>query len=165
MKHFDKISTFSKAIGVAAPEHPLVSVSFGHKEDDEGEGIEFSADFYIISFQKIESGSITYGKTKYDHDRGKMMFFKPRQTVTFKNVKNAEDCFLVMVHEDFIAGTPLHHEIKKYGFFDYETNEALFVSPNEESTIWSLVRSLEQETRNNPDITVSRSSSAIWIVS
>lgn len=152
MNHFDNIGSFSKAIGVAAPEHPLFSVSFGHKEDKESEGIEFSANFYIISFQKVETGSITYGRTKYDHDRGKMMFFKPRQAITFKNVKNAEDCFLVMIHEDYLSGTPLHREIKKYGFFDYETNEALFLSPSEEITIWNLVRSLRQESHNNPDV-------------
>lgn len=151
MKHFDKISNFSKAIGVALPEHPSFGISFGHKEDKESEGIEFSADFYIISFQKVETGNITYGRTKYDHDQGKMMFFKPRQTITFKNVKNAEDCFLVMIHEDYLSGTSLHHEIKTYGFFDYETNEALFVSPTEESTIWNLVRTIDKESRNNQD--------------
>lgn len=151
MNHFNNISSFSKAIGVTAPEHPLFNISFGHKEDDYSGGIEFSADFYIISFQKFETGSITYGRTKYDHERGKLMFFKPRQTITFKNIKNAEDCFLVMIHEDFISGTPLHHEIRKYGFFDYETNEALFVSPSEETTIWSFVRILEKESRNNTD--------------
>lgn len=151
MKHFTNISSISKAIGVTPPEHPLFNVTFGHKEDDYGEGIEFTADFYIISFQKYETGSITYGKTKYDHEQGKMMFFKPRQTITFKNIKNAEDCFLVMIHEDYLFGNPLHYEIKKYGFFDYETNEALFVSPSEEITIWSLIRILEKESRNNTD--------------
>lgn len=151
MNQFTSISSFCNALGFAGPEHPHFNIAFGHKEDDEYEGIEFSADFYIISFQKIETGNVGYGKTKYDHELGKMMFFKPRQIIIFNSVKNAEDCFLVMFHEDFISGSPVYHEVKRYGFFDYETNEALFVSPSEEKTIWNLVRTMEQESRNNSD--------------
>lgn len=151
MNHFDKISSFNQAIGIKAPEHPLFSISYGNKEDCGGDDIEFSADFYIISFQNLESGNILYGKTKYDHDRGKLTFIKPRQIVTFKNIKLKEDCFLILVHEDFLSGTILHHEIKKYGYFDYDTNEALYLSPSEEETIWNLVLTMDREYRNNID--------------
>ncbi|SFD85962.1 Helix-turn-helix domain-containing protein [Chitinophaga sp. CF118] len=151
MNHFDKISSFNQAIGIKAPEHPLFSISYGNKEDCGGDDIEFSANFYIISFQNLESGNILYGKTKYDHDRGKLTFIKPRQIVTFKNIKLKEDCFLILVHEDFLSGTILHHEIKKYGYFDYDTNEALYLSPSEEETIWNLVFMMDREYRNNMD--------------
>lgn len=151
MNHFDKISSFSSAIGIKAPEHPLFSISFGTKEDCGGDDIEFSASFYIISFQKLESGNILYGKTKYDHDRGKLTFIKPRQSVTFKNIKLKEDCFLILIHEDFLSGSALHHEIKRYGYFDYEINEALHVSPLEEETIWNLVITMNKEYCNNTD--------------
>ena len=151
MNHFDKISSFSSAIGLKAPEHPLFSISFGTNEDCGGDDIEFSANFYIISFQKLESGNIFYGKTKYDHDRGKLTFIKPRQAVTFKNIKLKEDCFLILIHEDFLSGCTLHHEIKRYGYFDYEINEALHVSPAEEETIWNLVVAMNKEYYNNID--------------
>ncbi|WPU97890.1 helix-turn-helix transcriptional regulator [Mucilaginibacter sp. cycad4] len=151
MNHFDKISSFSKAIGIKAPEHPLFSISFGNKDECGGDDIEFSADFFIISFQQLESGNITHGRTKFDHDRGKLLFVKPRQTVTFKNIKLKEECFLILIHEDFLAGAALHHEIKKYGYFDYETNEALYLSPSEEEVIWSLVSIMDKENHNNKD--------------
>ncbi len=151
MNHFDKISSFSKAIGIKAPEHPLFSISFGNKDECGGDDIEFSANFYIVSFQQLESGNITHGRTKFDHDRGKLLFIKPRQTVTFKNIKLRDECFLILIHEDFLAGTALHHEIKKYGYFDYETNEALYLSPSEEAMIWNLVTTMDKEYRNNTD--------------
>jgi AraC-like DNA-binding protein len=151
MNYFDKISSFNQAIGIKAPEHPLFSISYGNKEDCGGDDIEFSANFYIISFQHLESGNILYGKTKYDHDQGKLTFIKPRQIVAFKNIKLQEDCFLILVHEDFLSGTALHNEIKKYGYFDYETNEALFLSPSEEEMIWNLVFTMDKEYRNNTD--------------
>lgn len=151
MNHFDKINSFSNAIGIKAPEHPLFSISYGTKEECAGDDIEFSANFYIISFQKLESGDIVYGKTKYDHERGKMTFIKPRQSVTFKNIKLKEDCFLIMIDEDFLLGSTLYHEIKRYGYFDYEINEALHVSPAEEETIWNLVFIMNKEYHNNTD--------------
>jgi len=151
MNHFDKISSFSKAIGIKAPEHPLFSISFGNKDECGGDDIEFSANFYIVAFQQLESGNITHGRTKFDHDRGKLLFIKPRHTVTFKNIKLRDECFLILIHEDFLAGAALHHEIKKYGYFDYETNEALYLSPNEEAMIWDLVTIMDKEYRNNTD--------------
>ena len=151
MNHFDKISSFSKAIGIKSPEHPLFSISFGNKDECGGDDIEFSADFYIISFQQLELGNITHGRTKFDHDRGKMLFIKPQQTVTFKNIKLRDECFLILIHPDFLAGAALHYEIKKYGYFDYETNEALYLSPSEEVMIWNLVTIMDKEYRNNTD--------------
>lgn len=151
MNHFNKISHFSKAIGIKAPEHPLFSISFGNKDDCGGDDIEFSADFYIIAFQQLESGDITYGRTKFDHDRGKLLFIKPQQLVTFKNIKLLEDCFLILIDEDFLSGTQLFHEIKKYGYFDYETNESLYLSPSEEQTIRNLVATMDAEYLNNTD--------------
>ncbi len=93
MKHYNDLNTFSRDIGVQDPEHPLFSISFGHKSNGNMDDIIFTAGFYIISFQKFVSGSITYGKKEFDHQRGKMIFFKPNQTVTFKNVKSEDDCF------------------------------------------------------------------------
>jgi AraC-like DNA-binding protein len=152
MNHFDTISAFTQAVVIKPPEHPLFCVSHGTKFTcTGGKDIEFTADFYIIGFKKLESGSVHYGKTKYDHDRGKMSFVKPHQIIRFKDIRLEEDCFLILIHEDFLSGTALHHQIKKYGFFEYEVNEALHLSPGEEETIWNLVKIMEKEYHNNTD--------------
>lgn len=151
MKHYKDISSFNRDIGVESPEHPLFSVTFGYKSDGGIEDIVFTADFYIISFQTFISGNITYGKKEFDHERGKMTFFRPNQTVTFKNVKVEDGCFLIAVKEDYLSGTLLYKEMKGYGYFDYETKEALYLSPAEEETVWNLVRTMHRESRNNTD--------------
>ncbi|MCD1117602.1 helix-turn-helix domain-containing protein [Chryseobacterium turcicum] len=151
MKHYNDISSFSKDIGEEVPEHPLFNISFGHKKNEGIDDIVFTAGFYIISFQKIISGEITYGKKEFDYGRGKMVFFKPNQTVTFKNVKLEDECFLITIDEDFLSGTAVNKEIKSYGYFEYEINEALNLSPAEEETIWNLVRIMHQEIHNNTD--------------
>ena len=54
-------------------------------------------------------------------------------------------------HEDFLKGTELSQQIKKYGFFSYATNEALHLSPKEEKQIESIVANIELEYHNNQD--------------
>lgn len=152
MNHFDKISIYTKAIGLPAPEHPLFYIAKGDKDScNNSDDANFTADFYAIVFKKVESGSIQYGKTKYDHNLGKMSFVKPRQIIGCKNIRLEDDCFLILVHEDFLSGTTLHNEIKKYSYFEYEVNEALHLSPSEEETVWNLANAMEKEYHNNID--------------
>ena len=99
----------------------------------------------------MKSGVIQYGKTKYDHDRGSMSFIKPHQIVSIRDVELEENGFIICFHEDFLNGHLLHDEIKRYGFFEYETNEALHLSPAEEKIIWELYQKIETECYNNQD--------------
>lgn len=112
---------------------------------------EFTADFYLIMFKKVQSGVILYGRTEYDHDNGSMSFIKPRQAIQFKNVELEESGFIVVIHEDYLYGHNLHNDIKKYGYFDYEANEALHLSPREEQVMLDLFAKMLSEHNNNPD--------------
>jgi len=152
MDHFNKISELHEAFGINPPENPLFSVVYGEQDMCKGNNkLEFSSGFYTIGFKKLKSGSMSYGKTKYDHDRGSLSFIKPLQKVAFQNVMLEEKGFLIIIHEDFLAGTTLYNEIKKYSYFDYEVNEALHLSPAEEDIIWNLYFNIEKEYHNNTD--------------
>lgn len=136
--------------GFPPPENPLIDVIRCTHSCIMGDR-EFTSDFYMIGFKKIKSGVFLYGRTKYDHDNGCLSFVKPRQVIEFKNLQFEEDGFLIFIHEDYLNGHPLHDEIKRYGYFEYEANEALHLSPKEEHTIWELYERIEAEYRNNPD--------------
>jgi AraC-like DNA-binding protein len=151
MNHFGKISALHEALAASAPEHPLFSILHGNQNNCGGGELEFTADFYIIGFRKLKSGSILYGKTKYDHDHGSMSFIKPNQIVAFKNVQLQEKGFIILVHPDFLSGNVLHSDIKKYEYFDYQVSEALHLSPGEEEIIWNLVYTMDREYHNNID--------------
>lgn len=112
---------------------------------------EYTTDFYTIAFKKVISGSLYYGRTKYDHQEGSMTYFKPGQAVELKNIQLEGSGFTIMFHPDFLNGEPLHQLIKKYSFFDYETNEALHISSREEEIMWELFRKIETEYNNNQD--------------
>ena len=152
MEHYKTITELHERSGYPLPEHPMISLltcqelstcSWGNSK--------FTADFYMIALKKIKSGTFLYGKTKYDHDNGSMSFVKPRQVLEINNVELSEKAFVIYVHEDYLLGHPMHDEIKKYGYFDYEINEALHLSPNEELIMWELYEKIGVEYRNNQD--------------
>lgn len=151
MNHFKSLSDLHRAQGFPPPENPLIGLVKCDGSCHGIAGIEYTSDFYMIGFKKMKSGTMLYGKTKYDHDRGSMSFIKPRQIVALRDIQLEEDGFLIYIHEDFLNGHPLHHEIKKYSYFEYETNEALHLSPQEEKIIWELYHKIETEYRNNQD--------------
>jgi len=150
MNHFKTLSELHRFNGYPPPENPMLSLLRCNQSCPSGER-EYSGDFYMIGFKKLKSGVIMYGRTKYDNESGSMYFTKPRQAIEFRNIEIEEEGFAIYVHEDFLNGHPLHSEIKKYGYFDYETNEALHLSPKEEETIWELYRKIETEYKNNQD--------------
>ena len=150
MKHFKSLTELHRFNGLPMPENPLFSVYRCPKKTSLGEN-PFTSDFYVIGLKKLESGVIMYGRTKYDHENGCMLFAKPRQVIEFKNLEYHEDSFIIFIHEDFLNGHFLHNEINKYAFFDYEANEALHLSPREEQTMWELFFKIDAEYRTNND--------------
>lgn len=155
MKHYSSLDELHRAYGFPPPENPLISILFdAERVANFGNHIpEHTCDFYIIAFKKKTSGSMKYGygKTKYDHSNGTMFFLNPRQIMEFSDIEQKVEGYMLFIHEDFFNGNPLHHEIKKYSFFEYEVNEALHLSPNEEKIIGELFQKIDIEYGNNQD--------------
>ncbi|HTI07232.1 MAG TPA: helix-turn-helix transcriptional regulator [Puia sp.] len=152
MKHYKTISELHRDSGFPPPEHPLLSLFIcDHSASCLFGRTEITTDFYMIGFKKLKSGDILYGRAKYDHDSGSMLFVKPRQVIEMRNIEMEEAAFCIFFHEDYLNGHPLHTEIKKYSFFEYETNESLDLTPKEELVIWDLFHKIEGEYHNNLD--------------
>jgi AraC family transcriptional activator of pobA len=150
MKHYHNLSEFLSINGFPPPENPMLAVIDCNKSCPLREDA-FTGDFFMIGFKKLRSGMIRYGRTQYDHENGSMLFVKPRQIIEFHNLEIEGDGFNIFIHEDFLNGHALYQEIKKYSYFEYETNEALHLSPREEQIIWDLYRKIEMEYHNNQD--------------
>lgn len=113
--------------------------------------MEFTMGFYKIALKKVKSGTRLYGKTKYDSDKGSMFFMKPNQIIQMNDLELEENGFIIFIDEDYLVNHPLHATIKKYGYLDYEANEALHLSPKEEETIWGLFHKIREEYYNTQD--------------
>jgi len=150
MKHYKTLSELNKDNGWPAPEHPLLNMVSCRSDCPLGDR-EFTTDCYIIAFKKLKAGVVMYGRTPYDSTNGSLMFMKPRQIIEMKGLQFEEAGFMIMIHEDYLNGHELFHTIGKYGYFDYEVNEALHLSPREEEVIWELHDKIKAEYTNNPD--------------
>lgn len=152
MEHYKTLAELHEKIGYPLPEHPLLSMFTCKELSTCSWGQEkFTSDFYMISLKKIKSGTFLYGKTTYDHSNGSIYFVKPRQIVEINNIELSEKSFVMLIHEDYLLGHPLHAAIKNYPYFDYEINEALHLSPSEELIMWDLYEKMALEYRNNQD--------------
>jgi AraC family transcriptional regulator, transcriptional activator of pobA len=150
MKHFKYLSEMYRENGLPDPEHPmlgLVRITPGFVLNF----TEFTCDFYMIGLKHIKSGYWLYGRTRFDNEKGSMVFWKPRQVIEVNNLELEEDGYILLFHEDFLLGNGLQREIQKYAFFDYETDEALHLAPKEEKTMSRLFESIESEYANNQD--------------
>lgn len=152
MKHYKTITELYTTNGFPPPENPLLGlVTFEELRGCTFAHDVFTMDFYKIALKKVKSGTILYGKTKYDHDNGSMAFIKPRQIIQMSDIELTEKGFMIYIHEDYLINHGLHTAIKNYGYFDYEVNEALHLSPREEETIWDLFYKIKSEYYNNQD--------------
>tara|TARA_R110001583_G_scaffold87415_1_gene228095 strand:+ start:153 stop:1064 length:912 start_codon:yes stop_codon:yes gene_type:complete len=156
MEHFKTLSTYLDYLELPRPEHPMLSV-FNSKGDGyllcpKESSPPITNDCYSISLKKFVKGDLNYGRTKYDFTNGALIFIAPRQILQWdSSVVFEQKGFSINFHEDFLKGTDLAQQIKKYGFFSYSVNEALHLSPKEEKQIESIVENIEIEYHNNQD--------------
>ncbi|WP_299839069.1 helix-turn-helix domain-containing protein [uncultured Tenacibaculum sp.] len=156
MQHFKTLSSYLDYLGLPRPEHPMLSI-FNSKEDGylpcpRESSPPITNDCYTISFKKFVTGDLNYGRTKYDFTNGTLFFIAPRQVLQWdESAVFKQKGFSINFHEDFLKGTTLAKQIKKYGFFSYTVNEALHLSPREEKQIEFIVENIEIEYQNNQD--------------
>jgi AraC family transcriptional activator of pobA len=148
--HFKSLGDVHRCNNYSEPENPLITL-FKCNPLRNVSSYEVTTDFFIIAFKKFRSGEIRYGKTNYDHGSGSMYFLKPNQTIAMKDVALDGEGFEIWFHEDYLSGHPLHSEIRKYSYFNYELNEALHISAKEEQIIWELYTKIAIEYDNNQD--------------
>lgn len=150
------ISEFHRTRRLEAPEHPLISVVDYAKVDIMPELREKSwmFDFYFISLKKNLNAKIKYGQKSYDFDEGVMFFIAPGQV--FKIDRDPAPApersgWMLLIHPDFFWNTPLAKEIKRYEYFGYSINEALFVSNREEQIMMGIIENIRLEYNANID--------------
>jgi AraC-like DNA-binding protein len=152
------ISEFHQLRGLPKPEHPLISVvdfaAFKHQHPSENNPISWVLDFYSISLKRDPGTRIKYGQQEYDFDEGIMFFLAPGQVFRIEVEQGSaqkRSGWMLLIHPDFLWNTPLVKGIKRYEYFGYTVNEALFLSEKEEGTITSIIQNIQQEYHANID--------------
>jgi len=151
MMTFSSITEFHRILGIARPDHPLISViSFEELSSFAPEISEKAMyNFYMVCLIKKFDGKIKYGQNYFDFDEGQISFFSPGQILSAD--ENAKEGWILIIHPDFLRDYPLAKTIRNYGFFSYEIYEALFLSEKEEKMLDSVAHNIAQECQANTD--------------
>jgi len=149
------ITQFHQLRELPKPEHPLISVidleTMGMLHPDESSIV---LDFYSIALKRRIDGKIKYGQQEYDFDEGILFFISPDQVFKIERQKDRpyqQTGWMLLIHPDFLWNTPLAKSIRQYEYFDYSTNEALFLSEKEEAVMLGILKNIQQEYHSNID--------------
>ena len=139
------------------PEHPLISVvdyaqvAAAPKHNPAQSTV---ADYYSIAVKRGLPRKMRYGQQEYDFDEGVMYFLAPRQVLQAGSataIHSQPSGWILLIHPNFLWNTPLAKTIKRYDFFYYSVNEALFLSEKEETILNNIIENIGQEYHSNID--------------
>lgn len=146
------ITEIHRLMGLPKPQHPLIGIVdlSGLKNESDIDAVLF--DLYVISLKR-GCDKLHYGQQKYDFDEGLMAFMSPGQILRGEEngIPSKLEGWMLFIHPDFLWGTSLAQKIKKYEYFDYSVNEALFLSEKEETIINDIAGNIRNEYHTNID--------------
>ncbi len=151
------ISDLHRFNNMSPPEHPLISLIDYSKINPtpENNELKWVQQFYTISTKRNVTGKYRYGQQSYDFDEGLMTFFSPEQVIsvqlTEEDAKSNPSGWILAIHPDFLFGTLLATNIKKYSFLNYSVREALFLSEKEEHIVNGILQNIKTEYQTNLD--------------
>jgi AraC family transcriptional regulator, transcriptional activator of pobA len=132
--------------------HPLVSVVDLSKADPRS-GSKMYFGFYTIFLKDVKCGDLIYGRKTYDYQEGTLVFLAPGQVAGLNS--NGEiyqpKGYALIFHADIIHGTSLGRHINDYGFFGYQSNEALHLSSRERKIVLDCFSKIEYELEHALD--------------
>jgi len=152
----NSIAQFHSFCNLPNPEHPLISlvdyskVSYPFDETN----VKWIQNFYTIGLKRNVNAKFNYGQQQYDFNSGILSFIAPLQFLKLEinpDIVVEPTGWLLLIHPDFLWNTSLAKKIKKFDFFQYAVNEALFLSDKEEKIILDILLKIEQEYQSNLD--------------
>lgn len=148
------IAELLNSMGLGKPAHPLIAVISNADLclREELIGMRFTSDMYCIALKDTGCG-IDYGRNHYDFTDGVLIFTAPQQVFTVRKVQdlNESQGWMLYFHPDLIRNTSLGAQIDKYNYFNYEVNEALYLSEDEEKILKSILDMIESEINQRID--------------
>lgn len=149
--HFNTVHDYNR-FNQHNTKHPLVSV-IDFSKADKRTGSKMYFGLYCVFLKDVKCGDLTYGKQTYDYQEGTLVFVSPGQVV---DVANKTDRYQPMghglaFHPDLILGTSLGKALTNYGFFNYQSHEALHISERERQIVLDCFSKIEFELQQSVD--------------
>lgn len=156
IRRLKSLTEFHRSRGLPPPQHPLISVIDYSlvQHSQQFNNINWVFDFYSIGIKKNVHARLKYGQQDYDFDEGLMFFISPGQTISIEVPPEGmpgKSGWILLLHPDLLWNTPLANTIRKYEFFHYAVNEALFLSDKEEAIMNTIIDNIRNEYLSNID--------------
>ena len=111
-------------------------------------------DCYGIFLQREFPENLTYGIGTYHDGDGSLIAFAPGQIGGKRDdgTRRQYHGWVLLFDPVFINGTEIERRMKDYHFFSYNSNEALFLHPQEKDTLSGLMANIRTELSSTDDI-------------
>jgi AraC family transcriptional regulator, transcriptional activator of pobA len=133
--------------------HPLVSV-LDQSKSCQVKAIRQLSEIYVIFLKDVKCEDFQYGKNIYDYQEETLLFIAPGQVFGFDlpDERMVQPTgWALIFHPDFIRGTSLGRKMDEYGFFSYDTNEALHISHREKQIVVECFKKIKEELERGID--------------
>lgn len=167
--HIQTVSEYHQLLGLPRPEHPHFSVveMSAVRPPEMAGGISLTYAFYVIFLKRDPDGKFTYrygqrsfnltvpaAERENDFEASKLFFMSPGQVLGItpnKAEASVISGWMILVHPDFLWKTRLAKTISQYEFFHYAVSESLFLAPQEEKKMFSIIASIREEYHSKID--------------
>ncbi len=133
--------------------HPLVSVLDQSKSSPIRAYRQLS-EIYVIFLKDLKCEDFQYGRNTYDYQEETLLFIAPGQVFGFDLSEERlvqPTGWALVFHPDFIKGTSLGRKMDEYGFFSYDSKEALHISEREKQIVLECFRKINEELERGVD--------------
>lgn len=155
MKNILKVSRPGDYLSyVGAPDrHPLVGVVDFEKVSPIRSSLNNYGVYGLFLHSKVRD-DLSYGRGAFGGASGSLICVAPGQIGGREDDGGLIDIdgWAILFHPELIAGTHLEKEIRKFSYFDYSANEALFLETGEQEEIVGLIKSIQAEIDRPKDI-------------
>lgn len=102
---------------------------------------------YALFLQKNFPSNLTYGIGTYAQENGSLLAYAPGQIggKAYDGVKRQYYGWVLMFDNEFIQGSDIERRLADYHFFEYNTNEALYLTEEEKDILSNVMSSIRIE--------------------
>lgn len=145
------ITEYNDMLGVKTL-HPLVSVIDLSKAKPMRH-MRHTFSFYTIYLKDEKNCELTYGRQRYDYQKGSVVCLAPGQVIGIEDTGEVfqPQGWALCFDPELIRGTQLGRNIKEYTYFSYEVNEALHLSERERTLFIGCLDIIQQELEHAID--------------
>ena len=167
--HIKSVSQYHQLLGLPMPDHPHFSVinMDDVKPPEMPAQITLNYDFYVIFLKSDPQGKFKYrygqrnfdliataGEDGQDFQTSKLFFMSPGQVLSIEaNNPDAAPIsgWMILLHPDYLWKTRLAKTINQHEFFHYSVSESLFLAPQEEKKVLTILQNIREEYKANID--------------